>query len=108
MNYSKGDVILLSYPFTDLTKLKVRPAVVAGASKKYSDIFIVPITSRIDNLSEGEFIISDWESIGLNVVSAIKRGCFLLDSELVRLELGKFSKGDIEKLNKSLKNWLKL
>ena len=54
MNYSKGDVILLSYPFTDLTKLKVRPAVVVGASKKYSDIFIVPITSRIDNLSEGE------------------------------------------------------
>jgi hypothetical protein len=28
MNYSKGDLVLLSYPFTDLKTVKVRPAVV--------------------------------------------------------------------------------
>lgn len=54
MNYLNGDVILLSYPFTDLLKAKVPPVVVVGAFKKYSDIFIVPITSRINNLIKGK------------------------------------------------------
>jgi len=31
MNFSKGDVVLLPYPFTDLKTSKVRPAVVAGS-----------------------------------------------------------------------------
>jgi len=44
MNFSKGDVVLLPYPFTDLRTTKVRPAVVvASATGHYSDIFVVPI-----------------------------------------------------------------
>ncbi len=30
MNYSKGDVVLLPYPFTDLKTARVRPAVVVA------------------------------------------------------------------------------
>jgi hypothetical protein len=30
MNFSKGDVVLISYPFTDLKTTKVRPAVVVA------------------------------------------------------------------------------
>jgi len=32
MNYSKGDVVLLPYPFTDLKTAKVRSAVVAASA----------------------------------------------------------------------------
>lgn len=46
MNCSKGDVILLPYPFTDLKATKVRPAVVVSSNQgKYDDLFVVPITS---------------------------------------------------------------
>jgi len=109
MNYSKGDVILLPYPFTDLKVTKVRPAVVvANEDRRYSDVFVVPLTSRIGNLNSGEFLLQDWSKAGLNVVSAAKRGCVLVDTGLIKLKVGKLSRRDITSLNKALKLWLEL
>lgn len=45
-SYSKHDVILVRYPFSDLTGSKVRPAIVVGAPHTSQDLFIVPLTSR--------------------------------------------------------------
>ncbi len=54
MNYSKGDVVLLPYPFTELKAAKVRPAVVVASEEgKYSDLFMVPLTSRTASLNTG-------------------------------------------------------
>ncbi|MBI5076277.1 MAG: type II toxin-antitoxin system PemK/MazF family toxin [Nitrospirae bacterium] len=109
MNYSKGDVILLSYPFTDLKTTKVRPAVVASSEDgRYSDVFVVPVTSRIENLNIGEFELRDWGNAGLNITSAVKRGCVLVDTGLIKLKVGRLSKRDIVSLNKALKQWLEL
>jgi len=109
MSYSKGDIILLPYPFSDLKSSKVRPAVVvAAADGRYADLFVVPITSRVSNLNNGEFIISDWAQAGLNVVSAIKRGCVLVDAALIKLKVGVLPQQDIANLNKALRSWLEL
>ncbi len=109
MNYSKGDVVLLPYPFTDLSMQKVRPAVIVSAtSKKYTDVFIIPLTSKVDNLVEGEFVLKDWQRAGLNVVTAVKRGCMLINSELVRFKAGVLSREDLEKVENSLRLWLGL
>lgn len=109
MNCSKGDVILLPYPFTDLKTIKVRPAVVVCSDQgKYEDLFVVPITSKTGDLGMGEFILSDWQMSGLNVISAIKRGCVLVDSALFRKKVGTLSHRDLLKLNESLRAWLEL
>jgi mRNA interferase MazF len=109
MNYSKGDIVLLSYPFTDLKSSKVRPAVVvATENRRYSDVFVVPLTSRTENLIIGEFVLQDWSKAGLNVVTAAKRGCVLIETGLIKLKVGGLSKRDVSSLNKSLKLWLEL
>ena len=109
MNYSKGDVVLLPYPFTDLSTNKVRPAVVVSSNKgKYSDLFVVPITSRINNLGAGEFQLSGWQTAGLNVPSAVKRGCVLVDVALFRKKVGALVAADVKALNASIKLWLEL
>jgi mRNA interferase MazF len=109
MNYSKGDVVLLPYPFTDLKTAKVRPAVVVASEEgKYADLFVVPLTSKTTNLNTGEFVLKDWNSAGLNVSSAVKRGCVLIDAALIRLKVGSLTKRDTSALNKSLKLWLEL
>ena len=109
MSYSKGDVVLLPYPFTDLKTTKVRPAVViATEDKRYSDVFVVPLTSRTGNLNFGEFVLKDWSNAGLNVTSAVKRGCVLVDTGLIKLMVGTLSKRDVTALNKALKLWLEL
>ncbi len=109
MNYSKGDVVLLPYPFIDLKTTKVRPAVVVATQDgRYSDVFVVPLTSRTGNLNIGEFVLKDWSKAGLNVVSAAKRGCVLIDTGLIKLKVGALSKRDVMSLNNSLKLWLEL
>jgi len=109
MNYSKGDIVLLPYPFTDLATSKVRPAIVVSSNKgKYADLFVVPITSRTNNLVAGEFLLSDWQNAGLNVPSVVKRGCILVDISLFRKKTGSIAVTDLTALNKSIKTWLEL
>ena len=45
-NYSKYGVILVRYPFSDLSNTKVRPAVVVSATHSSQDILITPLTSK--------------------------------------------------------------
>jgi mRNA interferase MazF len=73
-SYSHSEVILVRYPFTNLSGVKVRPAVVVNAPHVSQDVIIVPLTSRLSSLLAGEFVLADWQQAGLNVQSAVKRG----------------------------------
>jgi mRNA interferase MazF len=42
-NYSKPEVVLVRYPFSDLTSAKVRPAVVVCTSHVSKDLLIAPL-----------------------------------------------------------------
>ena len=58
-SYSKNDVVLVRYPFSDLTAVKVRPAVVVSEPHVSEDKVIVPLTSRTSALLPGEFVMAD-------------------------------------------------
>ena len=45
-NYSKGEVILVRYPFSNLSGSKIRPAVAVNAPHLSQDVILVPLTSR--------------------------------------------------------------
>ncbi|MFM7885354.1 MAG: MazF family transcriptional regulator, partial [Pseudanabaena sp.] len=68
-NYSKNIVILVRYPFSDLSNAKVRPAVIVNTPHSSQDILIVPLTSKTGSLLDGEFVLDDWMAAGLNVVT---------------------------------------
>jgi mRNA interferase MazF len=105
-NCSRGDVVLVRYPFTDLSGSKVRPAVVISAAHPSSDIMIVPLTSQTSFLLPGEFIMRDWQSAGLNVETAIKRGVYTVKDSLVLKIVGRITQADQNSLNSSLRLWL--
>jgi len=106
-NYSKSKVVLVKYPFTDLVNFKVRPAIIISKGV-YNDIFIVPLTSKTLFLRESEFILNDWKKAGLNIVTAVKRGIYTIDSKLILKEIGYLTKDDFEKLKLSILHWLEL
>lgn len=54
-SYSKPEIVLVRYPFSDLTSSKVRPAVVVNAAHASQDLFVVALTSKTSNLLVGEF-----------------------------------------------------
>ncbi len=74
-SFSRNEVILVRYPFSDLTAFKIRPAVVIGEPESYEDYLVVPLTSRTNRLRAGESALADWQAAGLNLPSAIKRAC---------------------------------
>ncbi|WP_017653040.1 type II toxin-antitoxin system PemK/MazF family toxin [Fortiea contorta] len=107
-SYSKNDIILVRYPFSDLSGSKVRPAVVVNPPHESQDIFIVPLTSKTTSLLVGEFILSDWTRAGLNIETAVKRGLYTVQQNLVVAIVGKLTTPDIQQLEQSLREWLGL
>ena len=104
--YSRHNLILVRYPFSDLSHSKVRPAVVVNGPHVSQDIIIVPITSRLTGLLPGEFVLTEWRVAGLNVPSAIKRGLYTVESSLVIKIIGQLAPADIPSLEASLRTWL--
>ena len=51
-SYSKYDIILVRYPFSDLSSSKVRPAVLVGTAHPSQDILITPLTSKMGSLDQ--------------------------------------------------------
>ena len=107
-SYSKGDVVRVRYPFSDLSDFKVRPAVAVSAPHASQDIFFVPLTSKTSGLHAGEFVMKNWKDAGLNVTSAVKRGLFALHQNLVLKTIGSVSSEDASELERSLRSWLGL
>ena len=58
-SYSKPEVVLVRYPFSDLTSSKVRPAIVVNATHTSQDLFVVELTSKTSNLLAGEFVLAE-------------------------------------------------
>lgn len=105
-SYSKYDVVLVRYPFSDLSNSKVRPAVVVNNPHSSQDIIIVPLTSQTTSLLAGEFVLNHWREAGLNVASAVKRGLYTLHQRLVVKAVGKLSDNDAQAVHSSLQQWL--
>lgn len=96
-NYYNGDVILVPFPFTDLTTTKQRPALIISSTKfnrVYRDVIVVAITSHIESgaLADTEYRLTKSENLaaGLPKPSTIKLAKIVtLDQNLVRKKLGK-------------------
>ncbi len=107
-SFSKGEVVLVRYPFSGFSGAKVRPAVVVNAPHGSDDSFIVPLTSRTAGLGAGEFVLADWQAAGLNLPSAVKRGLYTIHRSLVLKSVGQLSPRDSAQLEQSLRAWLGL
>lgn len=107
-SYLKGSIVLVRFPFSDLSDAKVRPAVVVNAPHPSHDLFIVPLTIKIDRLQPGEFKMQAWKAAGLNVPTAVKRGLFTIHESLILKTVGSITPTDTEALEQSLRAWLQL
>ena len=105
-SYFKNDIILVRYPFSNLSSSKVRPAIVVSAPHVSQDIMIVPLTSKTASLIEGEFVLAEWSTAGLNVATAVKRGLYTVHPSLVVTTIGQLADSDADRLEQSLRGWL--
>ena len=94
-----GEIILISFPFSELNKTKVRPAVVITETKdKYRDLVVSAISSVVPKkLSEREFIIAAGNMNNLRVNSTVKTDRIVTVKRFEMIaELGKLTDKELQ------------
>ncbi len=106
MAHSFGDVVLVSFPFTDQSGVKKRPAVVVSGSTYNTgrrDLVIMAITSQVRQpLGFAEVFITDWESAGLIKPSVLKPVFTTIEQGLVVRTMGRLSASDLRSLREAI------
>lgn len=101
--FIKGDVVVIPFPFSDLTDTKKRPALVV-AELSGDDIIVCLITSQ--NAKDGYAIAltnSDFASGNLKQNSNIRPNrLFTADSNIVLYRIGILEKKKIEEVTKKI------
>jgi len=104
-DYNPGDVVLIPFPFTDLSTVKQRPAIILSSAVfnlHHQDAILAAITSHVpEALTSDEYLLSDEEqrAAGLPKSSIIKVGKLVtLDQRLIRKHLGRMPKAGQEQL----------
>src|SRR5438067_2430566 len=99
MAFQRGDVLLVPFPFSDLSTTKVRPAVVVSGSSYHAtepDIILAAITSRIASARGPiDYVLGDWQAAGLRQPSAFKPVLFTLDPARVLHHIGTLTAPDL-------------
>jgi len=107
--FKKGTIILVPFPFTDLTGNKVRPAVIISEKKIGSDIVVVFITSQTKLKEKHLVAITPEDNNGLKVSSKIVCSKIAtLDAKVALGELGVVSIAVQNKIDSELKTVLGL
>lgn len=104
----RGDIVLVPFPFTDLSAEKVRPAVVMSV-KNNIDVTVAFISSLVtEQLTESDFVLmdthQDFSMTGLKKSSLFKMSKVLtLERSRVLRRLGRVSPAVQKELNNKFK-----
>ena len=104
MAYGRGDVVLVPFPFTDLSTSSVRPAVVisrTGFEIETGDLLLAMVTSRTRSGST-DLALQDWQAAGLIRPSWVRARVATIEEGLVLHSPGKLTDRDIAGLNSCL------
>lgn len=103
--YKKWEIVLVPFPFTDLSSAKRRPALIVSPDSYNAgkDIVIAYITSQM-NLSprSGDYDLQRWKNAGLPKPSKVRMKFATLDKNIIVKKFGKLEKEDCEEIEKIL------
>jgi mRNA interferase MazF len=96
---SPGDVVLVRFPFTDLSSAKQRPAVVvcpAGFASKHGDVVVVAVTGS--KQADPALALDEWRAAGLMKPTWFKPLMATLSSDIIARKLGTLAPADHRRL----------
>jgi mRNA interferase MazF len=110
--FKRGTVVLVPFPFTDLSALKRRPAVVISSdayNATTGDVIIAQITSRVNSPPRpGDHLIRQWRQAGLAAPSLARARMTTLHASIVVKPLGAMPHQEMSAVNRALASALGL
>ena len=106
MTYSRGDVVLIPFPFTDLSAKKTRPAVVVSSVHYHSvrsELLLTYVSSQIAKADAGlDHVLIDWALAGLPRPSFVRPKLAAIEPTLVVHHVGRLSTRDMVEVDHRL------
>lgn len=97
----KGDIVLVPFPFTDLTGTKKRPALILVVGNL--DVTVSFLSSQLHWREKTDLLLQPTPANGLKVPSLVRVGKIAtIDKSLVIGKLGRITIDELEILNKKL------
>jgi len=103
--YRRGEVVLLPFPFTDLSATKRRPAIVRSTETynvRRADIIVAPITSEVAHRLRDDCFLSEWSAAGLVKPSVVKAVLGTIEQARVTRKLGSLSAADLRAVERAI------
>ncbi len=102
--YNPGDVVLVRFPFTDLSSSKKRPALVIsppGYASRFGDVVVLALTSRPE--TDGPPPLARWRDAGLPKATWIKPLIATLASSNLKRRIGSIHVEDVPQVVSTLR-----
>jgi mRNA interferase MazF len=108
---SRGDVVLVRFPFLDGTGVKRRPAVVVSSTQFHrarQEVILAAVTSNVRRQLLGDHLVKDWKRAGLLFPSVVTGILRTVKQTMVERRLGALPEGDLELVERELRRSLGL
>ena len=104
---AKGDIVLITFPFTDMSGTKLRPSVIIGETSQ--DVTVCFLTTQIEWQEPTDIQLAPSHENGLRKLSLLRVGKIAtLEKTLVKGLLGRLSTNEILYLNEKLRQVFQL
>lgn len=108
----RGDVVLVPFPFAELTTTKTRPALIISGQAFASTegrITVAGITSNVAaHRNATSYALPDWAGAGLKKPSVVTSWLATLSPRLVQLKVGRLTAYDLREVERRLRIALEL
>lgn len=110
--YDCYEVVKVPFPFTDVKKTKIRPALILSSANRFNAKIGLSIMAMITSIKprqdlwSADIVIDNLESAGLPAPSIIRFKIFTLDHRLILGRLGSLSGADKNRVRQKLQEIL--
>lgn len=109
--YSRGDVVLIGFIFSDESGKKMRPALVISSpayNRSRYEVVVAGITSNVKRRLLGDHPIADWKDAGLLFPSLVTGILRTVKRTMIDRKLGALPKPDLDAFDRELRRSLGL
>lgn len=112
MAFQRGDVVLIPFPFTNLTATKTRPAVVVSSAAYQSvrpELLLAYVSSQIVKATAPiDYVLADWQGAGLLKPSFVRPKIAAIEPKLIVHQVGHLSTQDLNEVDRRLRSAMAL